>query len=198
VPEEVIKAKDEQPRLEDIVPKPEEKEQEDILVEEKDKNNLEIQEKKVIFDSGGSIGQSIGSGGALDSYSIEGRNYANSIYDVARNDTNHEDVKRISQKTGWDENVVMRIKQHVFLDFHDAGQGESVRFEPNYYMAQAWDRLVNGQPTKDDILLLKHEDLERLLMTRYGMQYHEAHVLTNTRYDWEMGIDHTILRKDRR
>lgn len=57
---------------------------------------------------------------------------------------------------------VQRIKEHLFIREHKKEHGIG-RFDPDYEIAKAWDRLQRGTYHKNDIDLLNHELLNRNL-----------------------------------
>ncbi len=58
------------------------------------------------------------------------------------------------------------------------------QFDPDFYMAQSWQRLREGKNIKKmDIIMLKHEALEHYLMNKYNLNYIEAHKLTEIKYN---------------
>jgi uncharacterized caspase-like protein len=75
--------------------------------------------------------------GALDSYSEEAEEHAKRFYKAIRNRTSDSDVKRIARNINFPEKVVKEIKNHIFLDEHDLGNGEIGMFAPSYEIALA-------------------------------------------------------------
>jgi hypothetical protein len=146
-----------------------------------DKNNLQNEAEYVIFNTGGRYGP-------LDPDSDEGQRHANLYYEAIRNRTSDSDVKNIAANVNWPENVVRGIKRHVFLEEHNLDGVGVGRFVPDYEIAQAWDRLIQGNQTELDVLLLNHERLELRLMRRYGWDAEAAHIAANTRYNWSVAI----------
>ncbi len=61
---------------------------------------------------------------------------------------------------------IQDIKNFIFYDKHDLGDGEPKRFEPDFMMAESWKRLINGTPEAHDITMIKHEITERKLMCK--------------------------------
>ena len=57
-------------------------------------------------------------------------------------------------------------------------EGRIGRFSPNAEIAKAWHRLYKGNPTKQDLVLLKHEDFERRLEKLYKTTIGKAHDAT--------------------
>lgn len=113
---------------------------------------------------------------------------AESFYDSVRK--SNQDIKLISENTGWTEDSVMRIKQHVFLNKHILDDGVR-QFDADYNMAVAWQRMINGKFLDRDIQLLKHEYLESILEKKYNLTYREAHERASKVTDWN-----AILEKE--
>lgn len=60
----------------------------------------------------------------------------------------------------------------------------SVRFDPDYDMAVAWQRLKEGNYLPRDITLLNHELLESQIEKEYNLSATEAHEITQKTYNW--------------
>lgn len=57
-------------------------------------------------------------------------------------------------------------------------------FDPDYKMAESWQRLIDGKDIKPhDLTLLKHEKMERELMQQ-GYSQDEAHKITSKTYNY--------------
>lgn len=93
------------------------------------------------------------------------------------------DVSRIAKATGFSEEDIRAVKNYIFLEKHDLGGIEPEYFEPDYMMAESWQRLVDGKAEPHDITLLKHEIMERDLMEK-GMTQEEAHLETSAKYNY--------------
>lgn len=122
------------------------------------------------------------SGAISDPYSKEAVLHAEMYYEEIRN--NHADVKKISQNTTISYDQALLIKQYLFLNVHDL-DGELRRFDPNFEIAQSWQRLAfepsNIKP--HDLTLLNHELYEISLVNR-GVPQNEAHVQASERYPY--------------
>ena len=65
----------------------------------------------------------------------------------------------------------------------------STTFEPDFQMAQSFQRLISGKPLKRDIIMLKHERLEYELMHRYGYtDYATTHRITERKYNYAEAV----------
>ena len=112
---------------------------------------------------------------------------AEEYYERARKDDS--DVKRIAKYTGMSEKKIQRIKDHLFHNAHMLDDGKKRKFDADYDIALAWQRLSEGRGEKRDILLLKHEYLESCLERKYNLTYREAHDLAEKKYPWDKEIE---------
>ena len=127
------------------------------------------------------------SGGRItNQYSKAAREHAQKYYGLVRHMTT--DVKRIAANTGFPEKEIARIKSFVFLEKHDLGQGKLQYFDPDFAMAQSWQRLINGTPEPHDITLLKHEIMENRLMHE-GLTQEQAHKEASKKYNYPRESD---------
>ncbi|MCW0762785.1 minor capsid protein [Clostridioides difficile] len=112
--------------------------------------------------------------------------HANLYYEEIRKRTS--DIKAISKNTGYNEKVIQDIKSHVFMNKYNLYGGYK-SFDPSYDIAISWQRLIEGKDIrKCDIILLKHERLEKFLMDRYNYDYKKAHGLVVRKYDYEKAL----------
>ena len=111
---------------------------------------------------------------------------AESYYDTMR--STNDDVRAIAKNVGWTEYSIVRIKQHVFLNKHILDDGIR-RFDADYNMAVAWQRLINGDYLDRDIMLLKHEYLESVVEKKYNLAYREAHDRATLKHDWNGALE---------
>lgn len=114
---------------------------------------------------------------------IHRKKHAELYYESVRNRSTVHEVARIARHTGFAERDVQVIYDHVFENYYEL-EGGSKRFDPDYDMAQSWDRLFSGKDIqKHDITLLHHELMESKLMAE-GMNYDTAHKITQKKYDY--------------
>jgi hypothetical protein len=66
------------------------------------------------------------------------------------------DVQSIAKNTGISEDRIQRTKDDLFFKEHIKEHGVG-RFEADYEIAQAWDKLQKGTFQQQDIDLLNHE-----------------------------------------
>jgi len=95
----------------------------------------------------------------------------------------NNDVKNFCRGCGYRPENIQKIKDHLFNDLHvldrnlDIGEIPKIaKFEATPEIANAWSRLAKGTHTPNDIILLKHEIVERRLMIIWGNRsYDRAH-----------------------
>lgn len=108
--------------------------------------------------------------------------HANRYYESIRN--RKDDIISISNNTGINMSTIQKIKEHVFFNKYHLVQGYT-NFAPDYDMALAWQRLVEGKNIKNsDIVLLHHERLESYLMNKYNYKYEDAHSIVCRKYNY--------------
>lgn len=117
--------------------------------------------------------------------------WANHAYDTFRaSDDEIPGVTATASQYGFSAEDINQIKNHVFRDEHKLdlyGDGPVARFDANSRMAEAWQRLADGNPHPADIDLLKHEQIESNFMAETGdPSYGRAHTATNDAgYTWD-------------
>ena len=98
-------------------------------------------------------------GGALNPDSERADKHAEQYYEAVRK--MQTDVKRIAENIGYSEESIQSIKDFIFNEKHDLGDGIDY-FEPDYFMAQSWQRLIDGKNIlPHDLTLIKHEKMEK-------------------------------------
>lgn len=119
--------------------------------------------------------------GALNPDSERADEHAQRYYAAVRK--MKTDVSKIAQNTGFSSELVQSIKDFIFMDKHDLGDRTDY-FDPDYKMAESWQRLIDGKDIKPhDLTLLKHEQMERELM-KQGYSQAEAHKITSKTYNY--------------
>lgn len=94
-----------------------------------------------------------------------------------------DDISKIANRTGISENIIKKIKNHVFYEEHILGSGIS-KFHPSIDMAKAWQRLIDGKYAPSDLNLLLHEYAESLIMEGVKVDYDTAHFIVGKTYPW--------------
>lgn len=119
--------------------------------------------------------------GARNPYGKKAEKHAVSYYDSVRSMKN--DVETISKNTGMEESAIRKVKNYIFFDKHNLGNGQFERFAPDYMMAESWKRLIDGKPKPHDLTLLRHELLEESLI-KQGHTQSEAHLLASEKFNY--------------
>ena len=135
------------------------------------KNNIDIEEISEDSSKGGGKAQTGGRELSVDEY-LKQASQAEDMYAKFRNSTT--DIKTISENTGVPEWKIKRIKEHVFYKEH-IKDFEVGRFDADYDMASAWERLINGDYVKSDLDLLNHEIFESKFESIFKTNYRTAH-----------------------
>lgn len=94
------------------------------------------------------------------------------LYEIIRNSS--DDVARISSQTGIPEWKIQKIKDHVFINDHILRDRVGT-FDPDIEIADAWERLMNGNYNQNDLDLLNHEYYEHRFEEFFGTDYGTAH-----------------------
>ena len=142
---------------------------------------LNISEKDIENASRSSKITSGAVSGARNPYGEKAEEHAKRYYGLVR--SMKTDVSKISKVTGMDEKDIQGIKDFIFFEKHDLGGKELEYFEPDYMMAESWQRLVEGKPEAHDITMLKHEFLEKELI-KNGMTQEQAHIEASMKYNY--------------
>lgn len=119
--------------------------------------------------------------GARNPYGKAAREHAERYYGLVR--SMKTDVSKIAKVTGYSESEIQRIKNYIFIDEHDLGNGKR-RFDPDYMMGESWKRLIEGKPKEHDLTLLKHEIMENELISQ-GLSQDKAHIKTTAVYNYD-------------
>lgn len=84
------------------------------------------------------------------------------------------DTILISKNSNIPEDIIEKIKQHVFLDNHAFGYGTQ-RFTIDEDVAAAWHRLYQNTFIKSDLVWLQQVYAESLVMDGVKIEYKYAH-----------------------
>ena len=140
----------------------------------KEDNSIENTNKNGIIVAGGVSG-------ARDPDSEEANEHAERYYALVRKMST--DVEKIAKTTGRTKEEIQSIKNYIFIDEHEFGDGQISRFDADFMMAQSWQRLMTGNPEPHDITLINHEIMEKDLMSK-GFTQEEAHLKTSEVYNY--------------
>ena len=124
--------------------------------------------------------------GALDPNSREALKHADRYYESIRKMTT--DIDNIAKNAGYSNEYISKIKEHLFMKKHDLGEYGTKRFDPDYDIAQSWQRLIDGKNIQPhDHILLKHEYAEQAYMSK-GYSQQQAHDMANKKYNYAESI----------
>nr|WP_223697763.1 hypothetical protein [Bacillus wiedmannii] len=149
----------------------------------------------------GSAGVSKGTGNSIQYAETGGRNISpeqffkeeaitEEMYEKFRN-LGTEDVNAIAKNTGFSVARIQRIKDHVFNNSHIKDHGVG-RFDPDYELAQAWQRLIDGKQVDSDMQLLHHEIFESKFEGIFQTNYRTAHdktIESGRPWNWEKNYE---------
>lgn len=76
------------------------------------------------------------------SQAIEYDELAEIMYEKIRN--SNDDIKKISKNMNWDEDKIKLIKEHLFIKEHIFEDGDRHRFDPDFWQANTWERMITG------------------------------------------------------
>ena len=97
------------------------------------------------------------------------------------------DYINIAEHTGISEKDILEIKNYLFIDKHDLTEGNK-RFDSSFYIAQSWQRLIDGNEIKkQDIILLNHE-LTELSLVKNGVSQDDAHITASKKFNYTEAI----------
>lgn len=119
--------------------------------------------------------------GARNPYGKKADEHAKRYYESVRH--MKTDAAKIAKVLNRTEKEIQAVKNYIFVDRHDLGGDSFQRFDPDFMMAQSWQRLIDGRPKPHDITLINHEMMEMELVTA-GMSQEEAHRKTTAVYNY--------------
>ena len=111
--------------------------------------------------------------------------HAERYYEEIRNRKPYSDANHIAKNVDdFSIDEIEEIRQYMFVDKHYRN-GTFERFDADYDQAEAWQRLVDGKSIREsDIIMLKHELLEKSIIGETHCTYEEAHEKANSVYNW--------------
>lgn len=112
---------------------------------------------------------------------IKDNEWAESMYKKIR--SSNDDVKKVADNLGISTDIIQAIKDHLFITSHKR-DGKIDRFSEDYDIAKAWAHLIEGTFVKADLILLRHELAEFLLMGKQEMSYESAHPIVESFVSW--------------
>lgn len=101
---------------------------------------------------------------------------------------NNDDVSLISSNYDFTIDELSAIKEHVMVSEHLFEDGTIRKFDADIDQALAWQRLMEGNATDNDILFLRYELEELRYIQKHKCDYETAHTYANRRFNWEEEI----------
>ena len=121
--------------------------------------------------------------------------HAKRYYEELANRDRASTIAKIAEASGMDATEAERAFMHLFVEEHDLADGHR-KFDPDYYMAQSIQRLIDtGRPLPHDLVLFRHEALEARYMAE-GMTQGQAHDKANELYNYQKMLKEWIDGKE--
>jgi hypothetical protein len=98
------------------------------------------------------------------------------------------DVERIAKNTGRTVEEIQYVKNYLFMDKHDFGNGKIDYFAPDDEIAKSWDRLRAGEDIRPHDLTLINHELEERRLVQSGLTQSQAHDLANKKYNYQKEV----------
>lgn len=98
------------------------------------------------------------------------------------------DVERIAKNTGRTVEEIQYVKNYLFMDKHDLGNGKIDYFAPDDEIAKSWDRLRAGEDIRPHDLTLINHELEERRLVQSGLTQSQAHDLANKKYNYQKEV----------
>ena len=142
-----------------------------------------------VFDTGKVFNKASGAlSDVNDPWGIKRDNHANMFYERIRNSKIEPIAIKISGNTGYSQESIQQVIEHVFFDKHNLDDGYH-RFFPSYDMSQSFQRLIDGKNImQHDLVLLEHEFFESVLMRWNVPNYISAHDMTEVLYNYREAL----------
>lgn len=152
-------------------------------------NVYKMQNKTKQPDEDGKIKNSGALNDNNDPFGIKRGQHAEMYYQEIINRDKEAVIAKMAENTGFRVKTMKTVYEHVFEKEHSFRNGEKKHFDPDYDMAQSFQRILEGKDIKPhDITLLRHERLEYLLMKKYNMVYEDAHSIAERKYNYSKGL----------
>ena len=117
--------------------------------------------------------------------------HAENYYQEIANRNRESTISKIAQASSMSKQDARTAFNHLFINEHDLENGHK-KFDPDYYMAQSIQRLIDTRnPEEHDLILFKHEALEAKYMNQ-GMSQREAHLKANEQYNYQKALKEWI------
>lgn len=112
---------------------------------------------------------------------------AKALYAQITNRKKSYEIKQVAKNSGFTEEEVSNIYEHVFIRKHKFRSGEIKKFDPDYCMAHSWLRLRQGKDIqKHDITMLNHELAEeKEMQDSLDVIYEDSHERVQKIYNYQ-------------
>lgn len=122
-------------------------------------------------------------GGVYEEF-LKSEKKAMKIYEEIKKNGKKAFVDSISSNTKYSKRFVGQVYDYVFIEKHHLDDGVK-NFPPDIDMAHSFQKLISGDYKPVDVLLLRHEHLERALEKRYNLTIRQAHAITDKKYSYQ-------------
>lgn len=109
------------------------------------------------------------------------------------------EVRAIAKNSGMSEADIKKVYDHIYTNKHLFKNGTIHLFDPDYEMAQSWQRLRNNNNIQPhDITLLKHELAEYNIMGEsIDIEYELVHNEVTKKYNYQKELMQYLKERGR-
>lgn len=124
---------------------------------------------------------------------------AEKLYEQTRNRNSMYEVRAIAKNSGMSEADIKKVYDHIYINKHLFKNGTIHLFDPDYEMAQSWQRLRNNNNIQPhDITLLKHELAEYNIMGEsIDIEYEPVHNEVTKKYNYQKELMQYLKERGR-
>lgn len=124
---------------------------------------------------------------------------AEKLYEQTRNRNSMYEVRAIAKNSGMSEADIKKVYDHIYTNKHLFKNGTIHLFDPDYEMAQSWQRLRNNNNIQPhDITLLKHELAEYNIMGEsIDIEYELVHNEVTKKYNYQKELMQYLKERGR-
>ena len=124
---------------------------------------------------------------------------AEKLYEQTRNRNPMYEVRAIAKNSGMSEADIKKVYDHIYTNEHLFKDGTIHLFDPDYEMAQSWQRLRNNNNIQPhDITLLKHELAEYNIMGEsIDIEYEPVHNEVTKKYNYQKELMQYLKERGR-
>lgn len=124
---------------------------------------------------------------------------AEKLYEQTRNRNSMYEVRAIAKNSGMSEADIKKVYDHIYTNKHLFKNRTIHLFDPDYEMAQSWQRLRNNNNIQPhDITLLKHELAEYNIMGEsIDIEYEPVHNEVTKKYNYQKELMQYLKERGR-